>query len=375
MVLLFYVAGSFFIPLAPGISKVEPAELASDSLFTFAISGYNTHFAGAHAGKVQLWLKSGNDYYCPQSLAVKDNNTLLAKFYVNSLYQDSISQPYFDIVANDDYDGTLTLREGVIFSRKKLPATDSTMEGRLAHEEDSVNRHMARVVGDKTMDASVLYVADSTAKLSRCVVEVLHNKHQFVAFPYREILYETIRNTFFHVPMWFTMTALIIFSLVASVNYLRKGDMKYDVYSHQAIVTALLFGICGLLTGSVWARYTWGQFWVNDPKLNGAAVGVLIYVAYLVLRGSLNDEIKRARIAAVYNVFALVIFMLFIFIIPRLTDSLHPGNGGNPAFSKYDLDNSMRLFFYPACIGWILLGFWILSVLIRLEFIRKKSEP
>jgi heme exporter protein C len=372
--LLFYVLGSFFIPLAPGLGKVEPSQLNADSLYTFTVTGYNTHFLNAASGKVQLWLKSGNDFYCPQAFKIKDDKQLQASFYINSLYQDSISQPYFDVVVNDDYDGTIALREGIVFKKKAMVAADTGREQFLAHVADSAGRHLAVIAGDKTTDASVLYVQDTSAKLSRCAVEVVHNKHGFIAFPYREILYETIRNTFFHVPMWFTMTALVMFSIFGSINYLRTGNLKYDVYSHQAIVTALLFGICGLLTGSLWAKYTWGQFWVNDPKLNGAAVGVLIYFAYLVLRGSINDEIKRARIAAVYNVFALVIFMLFIFIIPRLTDSLHPGNGGNPAFSKYDLDNSMRIFFYPACIGWIALGFWILSILIRMQFIQQKQE-
>ena len=75
-----------------------------------------------------------------------------------------------------------------------------------------------------------------------------------------------------------------------------------------------------------------------------------------------------------YNIFSIVIFALFIYIIPRLTDSLHPGNGGNPAFSKYDLDSSLRMFFYPACIGWILLGFWIFSILVRVELLKQKQE-
>jgi heme exporter protein C len=53
---------------------------------------------------------------------------------------------------------------------------------------------------------------------------------------------------------------------------------------------------------------------------------------------------------------------------------MHPGNGGNPAFSKYDLDSTLRMFFYPAVIGWILLGFWILSILIRLKLVQQKLE-
>jgi len=194
------------------------------------------------------------------------------------------------------------------------------------------------------------------------------------AFPYREILYQSIRNTFYHVPMWFAMMLILIFSTVYSVRYLNKGRIEDDILASQAVNVALMFGALGLATGMTWATYTWGEPWPNDPKLNGAAVGVIIYMAYIVLRGSLTDEIKRAKISAVYNVFAIVIFTLFIFIIPRLTDSLHPGNGGNPAFSKYDLDSHLRLFFYPAVIGWSMLGFWLLSIGVRIKLLESKKS-
>ena len=69
--------------------------------------------------------------------------------------------------------------------------------------------------------------------------------------------------------------------------------------------------------------------------------------------------------------FAFVIFMILIWILPRMTDSLHPGNGGNPGFSKYDLDSNMRMVFYPAIIAWTLLGFWIANLRIRLKKINQ----
>ena len=66
--------------------------------------------------------------------------------------------------------------------------------------------------------------------------------------------------------------------------------------------------------------------------------------------------------------------MVLIGLLPRLqgTDSLHPGNGGNPAFSKYDLDNSLRPVFYSAVLGWILLGFWIYSIRVRIRNMEEK---
>jgi heme exporter protein C len=106
--------------------------------------------------------------------------------------------------------------------------------------------------------------------------------------------------------------------------------------------------------------------------LNGTAVAMLTYLAYLVLRGSLDDEQKRARLSAVYNIFAYVMMIVLIMILPRMTDSLHPGNGGNPAFGKYDMDNMMRLIFYPAVIGWTLLGAWLVNLQVRLDRLQLK---
>jgi heme exporter protein C len=122
----------------------------------------------------------------------------------------------------------------------------------------------------------------------------------------------------------------------------------------------------------LWAKYTWGAFWVNDTKLNGAAATMLVYAAYFLLRNSVQDEHKRAKLSAVYSIFAFSMMIVFIMVLPRLTDSLHPGNGGNPGFGNYDLDNQMRIVFYPAVIGWSLLGVWIMKVRIRIKLIEDK---
>jgi heme exporter protein C len=124
----------------------------------------------------------------------------------------------------------------------------------------------------------------------------------------------------------------------------------------------------------VWANFTWGDWWVNDPKLNGAAVTILIYTAYFVLRGSIEDEEKKARVSAVYNIFAYTLLIVFLVILPRMTDSLHPGSGGNPGFSTYDIDNNMRWVFYPAVIGWSLLGVWMVEIRTRINWIKQQID-
>jgi heme exporter protein C len=188
------------------------------------------------------------------------------------------------------------------------------------------------------------------------------------------ILNESIRNLYFHVPMWFGMILILGGSVFYSIMYLRNPMPKYDDAAVQSAHTGILFGALGLVTGMCWARYTWGAWWVNDPKLNGAAIAMLIYCAYLVLRNSLEDESQRARISAIYNIFAFATLVPLLFILPRLTDSLHPGNGGNPGFNVYDQAKFMRPVFYPAVIGWTLLGVWLTQLHVRLRKLQRIAE-
>lgn len=187
------------------------------------------------------------------------------------------------------------------------------------------------------------------------------------------ILNETIRNLHFHVPMWFGMIILLLVSMIHAVLYLSKGGEKNDVSSSSFAVVGIIFGVLGLVTGMIWAKFTWGDWWSGDPKQNATAIAMLIYLAYFVLRGSLEDPDQKARISAVYNIFAFASLIPLLFILPRLTDSLHPGSGGNPGFNTYDLDARLRMVFYPAVIGWTLLGVWIATIRVRYKNLFNKS--
>lgn len=192
--------------------------------------------------------------------------------------------------------------------------------------------------------------------------------------PALDILNETIRNLFYHVTSWFAMVTMFIISFAYSIKHLSSQKEKHDLLAKIFVQVGMVFGVAGLTTGMLWARFTWGAFWVPDPKLNGAAIALLAYLASMVLRNSFKDPLQRGKVSGVYNIFAFVMMILFVFILPRMTDSLHPGNGGNPAFSSYDLDSTMRLVFYPAVIGWILLGLWFAELRYRIENLIQKEE-
>ena len=109
---------------------------------------------------------------------------------------------------------------------------------------------------------------------------------------------ESIRNFFFHVPMWFTMMILLLVSMIYSIRYLRNPIPKNDAYAVAFASTGVFYGLLGLVTGAIWSNYQWGSPWSGDPKQNGAAIAMLIYLAYFVLRGSLNEDDKKGRIVS-----------------------------------------------------------------------------
>lgn len=181
---------------------------------------------------------------------------------------------------------------------------------------------------------------------------------------------ESLRNVFYHVGMWFAMMAVLTYSFISSIKFLKTGDLSYDMKANQAVIVSFLFGILGLVTGMIWAQFTWGAPWANDPHLNGAVVTILIYAAYLILRSAITDDEKRGRVAAVLNIFAFVMMLMLLGLLPRLAENtLHPGSGGsdggNPAFG--DMDAAMRVVFYPALAGWIMLALWIVNIKIRIK--------
>ncbi len=198
------------------------------------------------------------------------------------------------------------------------------------------------------------------------------------------ILNETIRNLYFHVCMWFAMMILFTISVINAIKYLNKHDLKYDIISRQYAVVGIVFGLLGYATGIIWMSFTWADpnnpavasfsAIAKEPKLIGAAIALLIYFAYLVLRDSISDIDKKARISAVYNIFAFAFLFPSIWILPRLMPSLHPGGEGNPALNYNDIDSRMRLVFYPAVIGWTLLGAWIVNLKVRMNILKEKEH-
>jgi heme exporter protein C len=158
---------------------------------------------------------------------------------------------------------------------------------------------------------------------------------------------------YIHVPLAIVSLCGFIFGGLLAVGYLRTGDRRWDMRSYVAIHMALIFGIAGLITGSIWAKASWGHWWVwNEPTLVSYAIVLLLFATYQPLRFSIEDPERQSRYASVFAIVAGA-FVPLNFIAVRLAQEyVHPRvltlGGGN-------LPGSMRLTFLCALVGIALL--------------------
>lgn len=336
ILVLYSIIAGLCIPLRTGIiSDKSQMILKTNNQNTLNVRFYNSFFNKDKSSDIIARIRiDSNNAICASNIIIVDDRNIELKFDIPSIKGIESPFPFVEIGSPNN---------GYVFSSVYI-------------NQDSINTSL-----------------DSDAKFCEASFISPLNK---TSFPFLNILEESIRNLFFHVPMWFGMMILLLVSVIFSIRHLGNQEgLKNDIAARSFASIGVLYGILGVVTGAVWAKFTWGSYWSWDVKQNTSAVALIIYLAYFVLRSSFDDADKKARLSAIYNIFAFSVLIPLLYIIPRMMDSLHPGAEGNPAFSSYDLDSALRMVFYPAVLGWILLGVWMSTVLFRIESIwQKKME-
>lgn len=195
-----------------------------------------------------------------------------------------------------------------------------------------------------------------------------------ISLPYIPALEERARIMYFHVPMsWVAFLAYIV-TLVYSVLYLRKSNPDYEIKAVVSAGIGTLFCILAYVTGALWAKFNWGKFFNWDTRELSVLVLLLIYSAYFVLRGSIPDLQKRAKLSSVYAIIACISALFLLFILPRITEGLHPGSqddvNSGPVLSTQEnsLNLTKAMIFSLSLSGFTLVYFWLLSIGVRLSF-------
>ena len=339
MILVLYVLlVGMLIPLKPGIVRVAPETAQTGQTVLLKFYGYNTSYTRSQAAETRVWLEYDSlNAIAGRDLRILNDTTLEAIFDFPATLPRKSPSVQLNAILDQAFDGVSLLPGALQLSRSADTVSAATNAG--------WNQHP---------------------------VGQLHIVKNFT-YPYRNVIYESIRNTYFHVPMWFALMFLFIASVGYSVLYLRDPKPDYDRKAAAFAEVGLWFGFMGLVTGMLWAHYAWGKAWSNDIKQLMTAVALLIYLAYFILRNSFDEVEKGARLSAVYNIFAFATIIPLLYIVPRLFASLHPGATGSPAFGSQDLDNTMRAVFYPAIIGFSLLGFWMAQLRVRYQRLADKA--
>jgi heme exporter protein C len=145
----------------------------------------------------------------------------------------------------------------------------------------------------------------------------------FMYAPLEALMNYVQKVFYFHISnAWVGMLGFIV-AAVAGVFYLVKKDLKWDVVELAAVEISLVFFIIAIITGSIWAKPSWGTYWTWDARLTTAAILEMIYLAYLLLRQGIDDPERRARFGAVYTLIGAVSVPV-TFLSIRIWQTIHP---------------------------------------------------
>jgi heme exporter protein C len=148
---------------------------------------------------------------------------------------------------------------------------------------------------------------------------------------------------YFHVSnAWVGMLGFLA-ATIAGIVYLARNDLKWDIIEVAAIEISLVFFLIAILSGSIWARPSWGTYWTWEPRLTTAAILEMIYIACLLLRQGIDDPDRRARFSAVYTLIGSISVPITFFSI-RLFRTIHPviiGTGSTSSEGSFDMTPKM----------------------------------
>ncbi len=187
----------------------------------------------------------------------------------------------------------------------------------------------------------------------------------------QQLIGEASRVFYYHIPMaWISVIAFAM-SMFFSLRYLMTKRLKEDDKAANAAALGLMFCLLATVTGSIFAKVTWGSFWNWDPRETSIFILLLIYGAYFALRGAVGVEEKRAALAAVYAIFAFVTVPFLIFVMPRVLPSLHPTDSIVNKELESTMGTTVRWIFILSLAAFTSVFLWMYRVAYRIAVLKR----
>lgn len=131
------------------------------------------------------------------------------------------------------------------------------------------------------------------------------------------------RILYFHVGSAWVAAVAFAIALLGGILYLIRPQRKWDILSLASVEIGIVFVTMTIVSGSIWGRPAWNTWWIWSARLTSVTIMWLVYAAYFMLRGAIENEEKRARFAAVY-VIAGFVTVIFTYLSIRFLRDIHP---------------------------------------------------
>ena len=184
---------------------------------------------------------------------------------------------------------------------------------------------------------------------------------------------EASRIFYFHIPQAWLCVVAFAMSAFYSARFLKNRKLIDDDYALDTARLGFIFCLLATITGSIFAKVTWGSFWNWDPRQTSIFILLLIYGAFFALRSAVEDEDRRATLSAVYSIFAFVTVPFLVFVVPRMVTSLHPTDSVIDENLKFTMGVQVRSIFFSSLAAFSVLYFWMLSLTKRLNRLKRKQ--
>ena len=217
----------------------------------------------------------------------------------------------------------------------------------------------------------ILFLLITFVSVAGIAFPIVENPQAWYEFPNIPGLEENAKIIFFHVPTaWLTLIAFLM-STIFSFKYLRKKDLDDDAKAYASVQLGMIFCILATVTGAIWAKISWGSFWSWDPRQTSITILLLIYITYFSLRYALHLNRHKEKICSIYLIFIMVMVPFFIFVLPRMFETLHPNPIINPD-KEIHIFSTMRIVLFLSLISFTLLYFYLFFIKNRVLRISSK---
>jgi heme exporter protein C len=176
------------------------------------------------------------------------------------------------------------------------------------------------------------------------------------------------RIFYYHIPMaWLTVVAYLV-NLIYAIRFLKTHAEIDDFRSLWSAELGTMFCVLATISGSLFAKVTWGVYWNwSEPRMLSIFILLLIYGAYLSLRAAIPSPERKGVLSSVYSIFAFPTVPFFIFIMPRIMQSLHPADSVVDKNLRFTMGSTVLPIFLVSLFAFTVIYFWMFGLGIRLH--------